>query len=92
VHETVLTLPYNDEALELALKPSGHDVAAIIVEPVLGNCECIGPQNGFLHFLRQRCYECAGAADHEGANWVIALSCCAAAVAQCLSFPPDTWC
>jgi glutamate-1-semialdehyde 2,1-aminomutase len=51
-------VPYNDcEALDMALKRSWQDVAAILVEPVLGNCAAIGPQPGFLEFLRQKCDE-----------------------------------
>jgi glutamate-1-semialdehyde 2,1-aminomutase len=58
VNDTVITVPYNDfEALDLALKRSWQDVAAILVEPILGNCAAIGPQAGFLEFLRQKCDE-----------------------------------
>ncbi|MCI0520311.1 MAG: aspartate aminotransferase family protein [Chloroflexi bacterium] len=58
INSTVITVPYNDfEALDLALKRSGHEVAAIIVEPVLGNCAAIGPLPGFLQFLRDKCDE-----------------------------------
>ncbi|MCL4560557.1 MAG: aspartate aminotransferase family protein [Chloroflexi bacterium] len=58
INDTVITVPYNDcEALDLALKRSGHEVAAILVEPVLGNCVAIGPEPGFLQFLRQKCDE-----------------------------------
>jgi glutamate-1-semialdehyde 2,1-aminomutase len=58
IGDTIVTVPYNDfEALELALKRSGHEIAAIIVEPVLGNCAAIGPLPGFLEFLRQKCDE-----------------------------------
>jgi len=58
IRDTVVTVPYNDlEALDLALKRNGHEIAAILVEPVLGNCACIGPQPGFLEFLRTRCNE-----------------------------------
>ncbi len=58
INETVITVPFNDfEALELALKRSAHEVAAILVEPVLGNCACISPVPGFLEFLRAKCDE-----------------------------------
>ncbi len=58
IGETIITVPYNDcDALEMALKRSGHEVAAILVEPVLGNCVAIGPDPGFLQFLRQKCDE-----------------------------------
>jgi glutamate-1-semialdehyde 2,1-aminomutase len=58
IHDLILTLPYNDfELLEEALKREGHQVAAIIVEPILGNAAGIGPKEGWLAFLRQKCDE-----------------------------------
>jgi glutamate-1-semialdehyde 2,1-aminomutase len=58
INETVLTVPYNDfEAMELLLKRSGHEVAAMILEPVYGNCASLGPVPGFLEFLRKKCDE-----------------------------------
>ena len=44
-----MTLPFNDaEALRQALEVSGNEVAAIIVEPVAGNMNCIPPLPGYL--------------------------------------------
>jgi glutamate-1-semialdehyde 2,1-aminomutase len=58
IRDLILTLPYNDfELLERALKREGHHVAAIIVEPILGNSFSIGPREGWLEFLRQKCDE-----------------------------------
>jgi glutamate-1-semialdehyde 2,1-aminomutase len=58
INNTVITVPYNDcDSLDMALKRSWQDVAAILVEPVLGNCAAIGPQAGFLEYLRQKCDE-----------------------------------
>jgi glutamate-1-semialdehyde 2,1-aminomutase len=58
IRSLVLTLPYNDrELLEMALKREGHQLAAIIVEPILGNAASIGPRPGWLQFLRQKCDE-----------------------------------
>jgi glutamate-1-semialdehyde 2,1-aminomutase len=58
INDTVITVPYNDlEALDMVLKRAWQDVAAILVEPVLGNCAAIGPQPGFLEYLRQKCDE-----------------------------------
>jgi glutamate-1-semialdehyde 2,1-aminomutase len=58
IRDLVLPLPYNDfELLESALKREGHEVAAIIVEPILGNSFAIGPKPGWLEFLRQKCDE-----------------------------------
>jgi glutamate-1-semialdehyde 2,1-aminomutase len=58
IRDLIITLPFNDfEMLELALKREGHQVAAIIVEPILGNSFSIGPKPGWLEFLRQKCDE-----------------------------------
>ena len=58
LHSLVLTLPFNDfEALELTLRRSGHEIAAIITEPVQDNCGAIEPLPGFLDFIRQKCDE-----------------------------------
>jgi glutamate-1-semialdehyde 2,1-aminomutase len=52
----VITLPFNDtEVLELTLKSVGEQVAAIIVEPGMGNCGAILPDKGFLQFIRRQC-------------------------------------
>jgi glutamate-1-semialdehyde 2,1-aminomutase len=54
----ILTLPFNDfEVLDATLKREGHQVAAIIVEPILGNAASIGPKKGWLEFLRTKCDE-----------------------------------
>jgi glutamate-1-semialdehyde 2,1-aminomutase len=58
IRDLILTVPYNDfELLEMALKREGHQIAAIIVEPILGNCFGIWPKEGWLEFLRQKCDE-----------------------------------
>ncbi len=51
-----LTLPYNDlAAVEQCFATQGEQIAAIIVEPVAGNMNCIPPVAGFLAGLRQLC-------------------------------------
>ena len=56
IRSLVLTQPYNDfELLEMVLKREGDQVAAIIVEPILGNAAGIGPRAGWLEYLRQKC-------------------------------------
>ncbi len=51
-----LTLPYNDvAALRALMAERGQDIAAIIVEPVAGNMNCIPPQADFLPALRELC-------------------------------------
>ncbi len=54
----MILLPYNDpETLERVVKQRWHDVAAILVEPVMGNCGGILPQPGWLETLRRVCDE-----------------------------------
>jgi glutamate-1-semialdehyde 2,1-aminomutase len=56
VADLTLTLPYNDlEAVTQCLAERGQDVAAIIVEPVAGNMNCIPPLPGYLEGLRSAC-------------------------------------
>lgn len=52
------TLRYNDiEAVEGFFKTAGDQIAAVIVEPVAGNMNCIPPVPGFLEGLRRLCSE-----------------------------------
>ena len=54
--EHTLTLTYNNsEQVRDAFKQYGDQIAAIIVEPVAGNMNCIPPQAGFLQTLREVC-------------------------------------
>jgi len=56
--DLTLTLPYNDlAAVQKLLTTEGHRVAAIIVEPVAGNMNCIPPLPGYLEGLRSACDE-----------------------------------
>ena len=58
IHELVITLPYNDpEMLERTVKQAWGDVAAIIVEPILGNMAGAMPQPGWLELIRSLCDE-----------------------------------
>jgi len=56
VAEHTITLSYNkpDEVREL-FSDIGDQIAAIIVEPVAGNMNCIPPVPGFLETLRECC-------------------------------------
>src|SRR5271154_4050874 len=48
-----LALPYNDtNALELAFEKFKHQIASVIVEPVVGNMGCVPPAPGYLEALR----------------------------------------
>lgn len=51
-----LTAYFNDlSSVEALFKQYGHDIAALIVEPVAGNMNCIAPLPGFLEGLRALC-------------------------------------
>ncbi len=52
----VRTLPFNDlEAAERLFARDGANIAALFVEPMLGNAMAIEPQPGFLEGLRELC-------------------------------------
>ncbi len=58
ISDLVWSLPFNDfELLERKLHEKWHDIACIIVEPLLGNQASIMPQPGFLDFIRKKCDE-----------------------------------
>ncbi len=51
-----VVLPYNDcESLETAFRKNGDQLAAVILEPVVGNMGCVIPTPQFLKSLRQLC-------------------------------------
>ena len=50
---TTIALPYNSiAAVEQAFQQRGDKIAAVIVEPVVGNMGCVPPAPGFLDALR----------------------------------------
>lgn len=56
VANTTLPLPFNDiEAAEKAFSRHGSQIAAVILEPVVGNMGCVPPRDGFLQCLRDLC-------------------------------------
>jgi glutamate-1-semialdehyde 2,1-aminomutase len=56
VTDYIITTPYNDiELLETTVARCAHELAAIIVEPVMGNCAGITPAPGFLETIRRLC-------------------------------------
>ena len=56
VADLTVTLPYNDlDAVARCLEARGEEIAAIIVEPVAGNMNCIPPLEGYLEGLRELC-------------------------------------
>lgn len=56
VSNDTLTCAYNDlDAVEQLIKDNKNEIAAIIIEPVVGNMGCIIPKPGFLEALRKIC-------------------------------------
>jgi len=54
--ELTITLNYNDiEQVKSTFDKIGDEIAAVIVEPVAGNMNCIPPIDGFLETLREQC-------------------------------------
>jgi glutamate-1-semialdehyde 2,1-aminomutase len=51
-----MTLNYNDvDQLQAAFAQFGPSIAAVIIEPVAGNMNCVLPSAGFLQILRTLC-------------------------------------
>ncbi len=58
VAQDTLTVPYNDlPAVEAAVAANPGQIAAIILEPVVGNMGLVAPQESFLPGLRALCTE-----------------------------------
>jgi len=56
VAEGTVTLPYNDvPALEALFASRGKDIAAVILEPVVGNMGVVPPKPGFLEAIVSVC-------------------------------------
>jgi glutamate-1-semialdehyde 2,1-aminomutase len=56
INQYVLSVAFNDfDGLERAVEANWGDVAAVIVEPMLGNSASIMPQPGFLEKIRELC-------------------------------------
>jgi len=56
IRHYVINLPFNDfERLEETVEARWHELAAIIVEPLLGNAAGIMPRPGWLEKMRQLC-------------------------------------
>jgi glutamate-1-semialdehyde 2,1-aminomutase len=52
--DTTIALPYNrTDVVEDAFRTHGDQIAAVIVEPVVGNMGCVPPLPGFLEALRE---------------------------------------
>lgn len=54
IAETVIPVPYNDLAtLRRIFEQQGEEIAAVLIEPLLGNAQGILPQPGFLQGVRE---------------------------------------
>ena len=54
--DLTLTLPYNDfDAATALFDECGDDIGGLIIEPVVGNANCLPPRDGFLQHLRDLC-------------------------------------
>ena len=54
ITETVIPVPYNDlETLRKVFDREGEGIAAVIIEPILGNAQGILPREGFLQGVRE---------------------------------------
>jgi len=54
--DLTLTLPYNDfDAATALFEECGADIACLIIEPVVGNANCLPPREGYLQHLRGLC-------------------------------------
>ncbi|WP_332691430.1 glutamate-1-semialdehyde 2,1-aminomutase [Halalkalibacter lacteus] len=61
IAKEVITVPFNDiEAYKAALEKWGDDIAAVLVEPIVGNFGIVEPEQGFLEAVNKLTHE-AGA-------------------------------
>ncbi|WP_135827357.1 glutamate-1-semialdehyde 2,1-aminomutase [Halorussus halobius] len=52
--EETITVPFNDEgAIREVFEERGDEIAAVLTEPILGNCASVGPVEGYLETLRE---------------------------------------
>jgi glutamate-1-semialdehyde 2,1-aminomutase len=51
--EQIIVLPWNDpDLLERVFRRHGQEIAAVVTEPIMCNCEVVYPKPGFLEALR----------------------------------------
>ncbi|HEV8693666.1 MAG TPA: glutamate-1-semialdehyde 2,1-aminomutase [Lysobacter sp.] len=54
--DLTLTLPYNDfDAATKLFDEVGSEIGGLIIEPIVGNANCILPREGYLQHLRELC-------------------------------------
>ncbi len=53
VAQNTITVPFNDvAALQAVFDEIGSEIAAVIIEPVVGNMGCVPPRDGYLQAVR----------------------------------------
>ncbi|MFC5713282.1 glutamate-1-semialdehyde 2,1-aminomutase [Thalassorhabdus alkalitolerans] len=61
IAEEVITVPFNDiEAYKEALQHWGDEIAAVLVEPIVGNFGIVEPKEGFLQQVNDLTHEAGG--------------------------------
>ena len=54
--DLTMTIPYNDfDAATRLFDDIGGEIAGLIIEPIVGNANCILPRDGYLQHLRELC-------------------------------------
>ena len=74
--DLTLTIPFNDfDAASKLFEQHGSDLAGLIIEPVVGNANCIPPGEGYLQHLRELCthYGCLLIFDEVMTGFRVAL-------------------
>jgi len=57
--DDVILAPWNDfAALERVMNEHGHELAAVISEPIMANMGCIPPEDGYLQRIRELTRDC----------------------------------
>jgi glutamate-1-semialdehyde 2,1-aminomutase len=57
--DDVIIAPWNDFAvLDRVMKRHGHELAAVITEPIMANMGCIPPQDGYLQKIHELTRQC----------------------------------
>lgn len=58
IRNFLISLPYNDvELLEQTFRAQGEELAAVVLEPIMGNVACILPDRQWLQRVRELCSE-----------------------------------
>jgi glutamate-1-semialdehyde 2,1-aminomutase len=59
IFDDVVLAPWNDvSSLERIVQKHGHELAAIISEPIMANMGCIPPRDGYLQRIRELTRDC----------------------------------